>query len=213
MGGVTFAISSGGAGHPIDFYVKWNLASTGESLADEAERMRWLAGKHPVPDVVALVVDDAEEFLVTRALPGESAVSERWAADTGTALRALGSGLRRLHDVPIEGCPFGWEADRRVLLASGNTRLLGEVPYVDTLVLCQGDPCAPNTLLAADGSFLAHVDLARLGVADRWADLAVMSMSLAWNFREFDERIFWEAYGVEPDPVRIDFYRRLWNAE
>lgn len=92
-------------------------------------------------------------------------------------------------------------------------RCSGEPPPIDRLVFCQGDPCAPNTLLAADGSFLAHVDLARLGAADRWADLAVMSMSLAWNYRGYDEAVFWEAYGIEPDPLRIDYYRRLWDAE
>lgn len=89
----------------------------------------------------------------------------------------------------------------------------GSVPPVDHLVLCQGDPCAPNTLIRDDGSFLAHVDLARLGVADRWADLAVMSMSLAWNYGDVDEAVFWEAYGADPDQGRIDYYRWLWNAE
>jgi aminoglycoside phosphotransferase len=33
------------------------------------------------------------------------------------------------------------------------------------------------------------------GVADRWADLAVATLSL-----------------VAPDPTRIDYYRRLWRA-
>lgn len=40
-----------------------------------------------------------------------------------------------------------------------------------------------------------------------------MSMSLAWNYRGYDEAVFWEAYGIEPDPLRIDYYRRLWDAE
>ena len=57
-----------------------------------------------------------------------------------------------------------------------------------------------------------HVNLARLGVADRWADLAVMSMTLGWNFGDIDQSVFWDPYGTEPDPVRIDYYRRLWDA-
>jgi kanamycin kinase len=36
-------------------------------------------------------------------------------------------------------------------------------------------------------------------------------MSLGWNYDDYDERWFWDAYGVDPDPVRIDFYCRLWN--
>ena len=46
-------------------------------------------------------------------------------------------------------------------------------PRIDRLVVCHGDACAPNTLLHDDGRFAAHVDLGSLGVADRWADIAV----------------------------------------
>lgn len=212
-GGLTFAVA-GTPGHP-EIYAKWNPASSGESLENEARRMTWLRERHPVPEVIELDTRGSGEVLLTRALPGESAVSARWRATPEAALRALGEGLRRLHSVPIGGCPYDWSAERRLaaLDARRGVTPSGSVPPVDRLVLCQGDPCAPNTLIGDDGSFLAHVDLARLGVADRWADLAVMSMSLAWNYGDVDETVFWEAYGADPDPERIDYYRRLWNAE
>ena len=213
VGGLTFSVAADGAGQPIDFFAKWNPAGSGESLMDEAERLRWIDGRHPAPAVAAEFSDRGEEVLLTRALPGESAVSERWAQDPGTALRALGIGLRRLHDVSLEDCPFSWGVDHRLRAGDVPSGAIEPPPPIDALVLCQGDPCAPNTLLADDGSFLAHVDLARLGAADRWADLAVMSMSREWNFREHDESIFWDAYGIAPDPLRIDYYRRLWNLE
>jgi len=63
-----------------------------------------------------------------------------------------------------------------------------------------------------DGRWLAHVDLALLGVADRWADIAVASMSTEWNFGPGWEDALIEAYGVEPDRERLAFYRDLWNA-
>ncbi|KAB1659624.1 aminoglycoside 3'-phosphotransferase [Pseudoclavibacter chungangensis] len=212
VGGLTFAITDGDAPAAAQFYVKWNPRTTGESLADEAERLRWIRDRHPAPVVVELIADEHEEILVTRALPGSSAVAERWVADPDTALRALGEGLRRLHDMPVEGCPFEWSVARRLEADGIPADAVGPAPDIDRLVVCQGDPCAPNTLLDDHGSFLAHVDLARLGIADRWADLAVMSMSLEWNYPERDERIFWDAYGVEPDVRRIDYYRRLWDA-
>lgn len=83
---------------------------------------------------------------------------------------------------------------------------------MDRLVVCHGDACAPNTLLDDRGAFLANVDAGRLGVADRWADLAVATMSLGWNYPAPNENLFWETYGVDPDPQRIDYYRALWNA-
>lgn len=213
VGGLTFAVSTGGDGSAPDYFAKWNPLSSGESLADEAERLRWIEGKHPAPKVVALVAGAAEEVLVTEALPGDSAVSEVWKANPRIALRALGAGLRRLHELPVADCPFSWGAEERLRAGGINPASLGEAPPLDRLVVCQGDPCAPNTLLGEDGGFLAHVDLGRLGTADRWADLAVMSMSLEWNFAHYDESDFWEAYGVAPDAQRIDYYRRLWNAE
>jgi aminoglycoside phosphotransferase len=47
----------------------------------------------------------------------------------------------------------------------------------------------------------------------RWAELAVATLSLGWNFpgRAWDAEFF-AAYGVEPDQPRIDYYRRLWQA-
>ena len=83
---------------------------------------------------------------------------------------------------------------------------------MDHLVVCHGDACAPNTLVGADGRWVGHVDLGSLGVADRWADLAVASMSLGWNFGPGWEDDLYEAYGVEPDDERIAYHRLLWDA-
>ena len=77
--------------------------------------------------------------------------------------------------------------------------------------MCHGDACAPNTLVDAEGRFVASVDLGSLGLADRWADLAVGSMSLEWNFGPGFEAEFFEAYGIAPDPLRIEYYRELWK--
>ena len=80
-------------------------------------------------------------------------------------------------------------------------------------MVCHGDACSPNTLIDDDGRCCGHVDFGSLGVADRWADLAVATLSLGWNYpgRAWDAEFF-AAYGVEPDPLRIDYYRRLWQA-
>lgn len=69
------------------------------------------------------------------------------------------------------------------------------------------------TLIADDGRFAGLVDVAQLGVADRWADLAIATYSISWdiNFgRSYDE-LFFEVYGMEPDAERISLYRRLWD--
>jgi kanamycin kinase len=71
--------------------------------------------------------------------------------------------------------------------------------------------------MADDGAFSGHVDLGDLGVADRWADLAIATLSLDWNFPTAGQRGFQEvlldAYGVTWDIDRIEYYRRAWDEE
>ena len=210
LGGLAIAIDGD---DPL--VVKWSPPD-GPALAGETERMRWLAARHPAPVVREHRVVDDGELLVTEALPGEGAASTRWLRAPETAVRAIAEGLRRLHALPVEGCPWSWlPADRiRSARAAGGAvpAELEDAPSVDRLVVGHGDACAPNTLLDETGGFLATVDVGRLGLADRWSDLAVASMSLEWNYGPGLEPRFWEAYGVAPDAERVAYYRALWDA-
>jgi kanamycin kinase len=194
-------------------FIKWNPANSGESLSAEAERLRWLEGRHPAPVVLDYVATGDAELMVTRALAGRSAVDPVWLDRPNDAVRAIALGLRRLHALPAAGCPFDWDVTMRIRDAPATVALadLSNPPPIDRLVVCHGDPCAPNTLLDENG-FIANVDFGRLGLADRWADLAVATMSLGWNYGNYDEAVFWDAYGIEPDAERITYYRALWAA-
>ncbi|MGA5465321.1 phosphotransferase [Mycobacterium sp. NPDC050041] len=208
LGGVTFQIGTGDRRE----FVKIAPAGRPHLLAAEAERMRWAAGFVRVPRVIGA----GAGWLHTAGMPGRSAVDPHWLAAPRTAVRAIGSGLRRLHDtLPVAGCPFDWSVQTRLRReVPPETRAsMGEVPPVGRMVVCHGDACAPNTLIDDDGVFAGHVDLGDLGVADQWADIAVALLSLSWNFGPAD----WEdellaAYGVARDATRIDYYQRLWRA-
>ncbi len=214
LGGVTFALPRSRR------YVKWQPAGTALDLPAEAARLAWAGRFTPVPLVLETGADDEGEWLVTQALTGRSAVDPVWLASPAVAVRAIGEGLRALHDaLPVAGCPFDWGVDERLAHAeavgwgSSEARAaLGEPPPVDRLVVCHGDACAPNTLLGDDGRWTGHVDLGRLGVADRWADLAVATWSSEWNYGPGWEGALLEAYGIEPDEERTAFYRALWDA-
>ena len=86
-------------------------------------------------------------------------------------------------------------------------------PTTDLVVVCHGDPCTPNTLIGADGRWSGHVDLDATGTADRWADIAVATMALGWNYGPGWDRVFLDAYGIEPDEERTTWYRALWNLD
>ena len=209
--GVTFRLGADPCGRE---FVKV-AGRHGTDFAAEARRLRWAARYVAVPRVLGLGTEDDRAWLHTRGLPGLSAVHPRWVADPEVAVRAIGAGLRALHDgLPTRTCPFEWSASGRLDALSPALRThVGEPPPIDRLVVCHGDACAPNTLIDDAGCCCGHVDLGDLGVADRWADLAVATLSLGWNYpgRTWEPEFF-SAYGVEPDPARIDYYRRLWQA-
>ncbi|WP_440087007.1 aminoglycoside 3'-phosphotransferase [Streptosporangium sp. LJ11] len=232
LGGLTFRLEGG---HGATRYVKWVSAGTPEiDLSGEAERLTWARRWVTVPRVVEHGTDADGAWLVTEAVPGLSAVDPRWSVDPVTAAAAIGRGLRLLHDaLPVDLCPYDWGVDRRLVraderiaggegpadrfpehrhldLAEARARI-GEPPAVDRLVVCHGDACVPNTLLHDDGTFAAHVDLGSLGVADRWADLAVAVWSMEWNYEPGYDGVVYDAYGIAPDPERIAYYRLLWD--
>ncbi len=210
VGGVTFRSDDGR-------YIKYGPQQAETSMRAKAERMERARAFTRVPEVIESGEDDAHEWLVTRAIDGRSAVDPHWLADPATAVRAVGEGLRALHDaLPVADCPFDWSVRSRVSHAAARgIRLpvaLQEGPPVDQLVVCHGDACCPNTLLGDDGGWLAHVDLGALGVGDRWADIAVAAMSTEWNYGPGWEDALIAAYGVAPDRDRLAYYRDLWNA-
>ena len=178
-------------------------------LVAEAEKLRWAGRFAPVPRVLEAGGEGDEAWLVTEAIDADSAFDARWRDAPETAVRAIATGLRRLHDaMPVDECPFdgGWYDARAV-----------PAPPPGDLVVCHGDPCVPNTLLDDEGRFAAHVDLARLGVADRWSDVAIAMLSIGWpvNFGRDHDDAFLDAYGLRPDDAaleRMRTYRELWSA-
>ena len=206
LGGLTFRVGA-------DRYLKWSPAGSGLPLADEAARLHWASSYATVPRVLDAGATDDGDWLLTEALDGENAVSERWRRDPRTAARAIGEGLRRLHEaLPVDGCPFDWSVADRVGRMGDPSLHLSSEPSIDKLVVCHGDACAPNTLIDDHGRFRGHVDLGRLGVADRLADLAVATYSLGWNYGDGFEGDLLDAYGIEADAERTTFYRALWDA-
>lgn len=202
LGGLTYRIG--------ERFVKWSPRSAGIDLARERRRLEWLAGRHPAPRVLAYGQDELAEWLVTAALPGDCAVGDTWRARRREAIRAIAAGLRAIHAIPIAEFPTGWTSEVWV----GRTpESLGARPSIHDPVLVHGDACAPNTLISAAGEWTGNVDMGDLAVGDRWADLAIASMSLDWNFGAGHQNELFDAYGVRPDAERIEYYRALWDLE
>lgn len=151
------------------------------------------------------------------------------------AMRSLGQVLRDLHSV--EDCPFerpladviATAADvvrrgavnpdfltdewRKVPAAELLAEVVAESTYVEKAlepVVCHGDACLPNVFFDPETlEVTGLIDLGRLGVADRYTDLALTTIQLhdEWSA---DPAPFLDAYGVpDPDPRRLHFFRLL----
>lgn len=231
LGGLTYEIGSGSE----RCFCKWTPVHSQIDLAEERARLAWAADFIPVASVMSHGSDAAGSWMVTRALPGESALSVRWKGDPRNAIKAVAAGLRSFHDrLPVDRCPFSsrpevlvpglrrlanvgklhrsnWHSSHRSLEVHQALTLLGQPPPVDLLVVCHGDACAPNMILDDVGHCTGHVDLGGLGVADRWADLAIATWSAQWNYGLGWDKALLDAYGVAPDPERTRYYRLLWD--
>ncbi|MBO0679254.1 APH(3'') family aminoglycoside O-phosphotransferase [Mycolicibacterium sp. S2-37] len=209
-----------------------------ESLADERDRIVWAAA-HGVPGPVVLDWNrnDVEAELILGAVPGVPAdrLSE---AAVAAAWPSIVDAVRSLHEIPVDDCPYrrdletmlalaravvGRDAVHRDFLADEDravpaAALLQRVTRdaavrrtqeLDDLVVCHGDLCLPN-ILVSDASVSGFVDLGRLGVADRHADLALLLDNTRQTFPRFPARTeLARRYPWPVDEQRLQFYLRL----
>lgn len=216
-------------------YLKLTRVSWYPSLEHEAARMQWARLYLPVPAVLDTGEREGVEWLLTDALPGIPASGLDLGVSPDRVVDLLAGGLRRWHGVPVTACPFDFRL--KVALAHVKQRIqLGEIeaardfhpehqhlsieaaldrlertrPATEDLVVCHGDYCLPNVLIAG-GEVVGFVDLGEVGVADRWWDLAVATWSLEWNLGPGYEARFLAAYGVPMDQERLAYYRLLYD--
>jgi kanamycin kinase len=207
LGAVTYRLD---AGTPTDRHLKWCPAGRGVELSGEAARMEWAGRWIRVPRVLAVGSSAAGSWLLTETIPARSAVDRAGGHPPRVLVGAIARGLRRLHDtLPVEQCPFTWSIEDQLERAGHGADPTLRPPVADRLVVCHGDACAPNTLVDERGDFVAQVDLGDLGIADRWADIAEALWSIDHNWGAGHRPVFFDAYGIAPDPDRIAYYERV----
>ncbi len=146
-------------------------------LAGERDRLAWLAGRWPVPEVVGFLHEMGDDWLVTHEAPGVPMSHPSTGREPGRAASKLGEILRVLHSTDAAGCPFG-------VKKRGN-------------VLIHGDYCLPNVLVQ-DGELSGIVDVGQSGLGNPEDDLAAGVWTLQYNFGEGFARPFLDAYGWPP---------------
>lgn len=214
-------------------YLKVSLKSHRRELLREKERIDWLQGTLPVPEVIQYEADDRNEYLLLTALPGLDAAGLIGDGPNENIVSLLATGLRMIHTISIEECPFVMTLDRAIAEARDNVvnSLVNEAGFDDIrlgrsaaevfeellskrsanedVVFTHGDYCLPNVII--DGEEVAgFVDWGSAGVADRYKEIALAVRSLARNAGEDLAASFYEAYGLSrPDTEKVEYYKLL----
>ncbi|MFI5713494.1 phosphotransferase [Kribbella sp. NPDC051620] len=220
-----------------DVFAKCSGVSGVGELAAERDRAEWLAGTSvPAARVLDWIERAEGGALLTSAVSGVAAVELPWSEKL---VASFAGALRAVHSLAVEDCPFRRplhdviaQAEDVVRRGAVNpdflredvqavppaellARIQAEAPEVAAkaagdLVVCHGDGCLPNFLFDPETLELTGViDVGRLGVADRYTDLALVPAQLndVWSV---DAAGFFAQYGLpEPDRARLDFYLLL----
>ncbi|UVO49337.1 aminoglycoside 3'-phosphotransferase [Sphingomonas sp. SUN019] len=212
-------------------YLKHGAGRFAADVMDEAARLAWLAGRIPVPIIRQFVAEADVAWLLTTALPGRTA--DQWLEDDPDALGEIvvlsADFLKTLHALPVDDCPF--DAGHRVRMAAARRNidaglvdendfdddhagwsalkvwdeLVAMLPIAADRVVTHGDFSMGN-LLFDDGRVTGCIDVGRVGVADRYQDLAIFWQNLAEHGTEF-QSAFLRAYGIDTiDPDRLRFH-------
>jgi streptomycin 3"-kinase len=213
-------------------------------LLAERRRIEWLTGTGvPGPSVVDWSTSDDGARLVMTAVPGVAA-GELDSATLLRAWPALVGVLRLLHELPTAECPFERTLATMFRIAEDVVRRDAVIPEFlaedqqgrphaelladlraqlderldqerGDLVVCHGDACLPNFMVDPDTlACTGLIDLGRLGIADRHADLALLRANATESWAGADgthaERLLSERYGDDRiDPGRLRFYHHL----
>ncbi len=213
-----------------DRFIKSEPIGPFVELCDEVARLRWLRTTGmPCPEVIDATEHAGRHWLLMTALPGRDLASSPH-LPRETAVSIAASALRALHALDPAMCPFDHRRARRVAVATAHYRaglyggddprdadadfaavLSRQPPGAEDLVVTHGDACFPNFM--ADGDrFTGFIDCGRLGVADRYQDIALACGSCERNFGAALVPVFLAAYGIsKPDAGKLAWYSLLDN--
>ncbi|VVT07504.1 Aminoglycoside 3'-phosphotransferase [Sphingomonas sp. EC-HK361] len=214
-------------------YLKHGKGRVAADIFDEATRLTWLADVLPVPEVRHFVATPDAAWLLTTAIPGQTAdaLLADDAANLPTIIDGAAAFLRRLHAIPAANCPFEAGHAHRLAAARRNIdaglvdeedfdsdhdgwsaedvwdELVALQPFAAERSVTHGDYSLGN-LLFADGAVVGCIDVGRAGLADPYQDIAIFWQNLA-EFGEGAQNAFVAALGIELDERRLRFHRCL----
>lgn len=216
-----------------------------EETQNEARIMEWLGGRLPAPRIICHEMQEGCDYLLMTRIRGDMSCADKYLKDSDSLAQTLASGLKQLWGIDISDCPCNMNLDRKLKMAEYNVQNhLVDTEHVDPhtfgengfespkhlldylythrppedLVLSHGDFCLPNIILE-NGQISGYIDLGKMGIADRWQDIALCYRSLRDNCRGKYHKtprqfschpdLLFEKLGIAPDWDKINYYLLL----
>lgn len=211
---------------------------------ETAKMMKWLEGKLPVPKVICYEKNSEFQYLLMSKIKGKMSCNKYYMERPKELIKILASALKMLWSVDISNCPRNCDID--VKLKEANLRVqnnLVDIERVDPktfkegrfssptsllnwlvdnkpkkeLVLSHGDFCLPNIFINND-KISGFIDLGRIGIGDKWNDIALCYRSLKWNaqgryggngYPKLNPDMLFDALEIEPNYEKIEYYTLL----
>jgi aminoglycoside 3'-phosphotransferase-1 len=217
-----------------DLFLKHGKDAVADEISAEMARLRWLTRYVPVPAVVHFACTSGEAWLLMTAVPGKTAcqILEAHPELRLAVVDALAMFLRQLHAIPVNECPFNSDHAYRLTCARARIdaglveeddfdeerqgwtseqvweAMQGLLPLAPDPVVTHGDFSLDN-LLIHGGEVVGCIDAGRVGIADRYQDLAIAWHCLGEFGASLQER-FLEQYGIhDPDQDKLQFHLLL----
>lgn len=202
----------------------------------------WISRRIPVPQILAYEVHDEKAYCLMTKVPGEMACDDRYMRDPELLLDIVAEALRLLWSVDAAGCPCDNSLDVKLktvryhvendLVDVENTEpeTFGENGFAspgkllewlennrpaEELVFTHGDLSLPN-ILVKNNRVSGFIDLGKMGIADRWQDIAICYRSLKHNFEGkynggfpyegYSPEMLFEKLGIAAHPDKLRYY-------
>ncbi len=223
-----------------DMVLKIQAAS--EEADNEARVSRWLKDRIPVPRIAAYCTAGKRAYCLMSRIYGKMLCDEVYMTNPQKLLDIVTQALQMLWSVDISDCPCDNSLSVKLAMAGHNVEngkvdldnvepeTFGENGFSSPAELLRwlennrpeedsafshGDFCLPN-LFADKDKVTGFIDLGKMGIADRWQDIALCYRSLKHNFEGkynggklyegyYPEMLF-EKLGVKPDWEKLKYY-------
>ncbi len=190
--------------------------SANPGIKSEYEKLQWLRGKLPVPEIISYEEYNCKYYLLTRALDGEMVCTPTYMKNWRDGLNVIQKAFEKIWAVDISDCPFDESPKNKLnqiknkldnnLIKSEDIKpefleqyggMLGLYKYLienqpkAQLCFSHGDTSLPN-IFGVGNKLTGFIDVSDCGVSDIWFDIAVTAKSIKRNYGDIALQPFYD---------------------